>query len=135
MDKSEVKAWVDENAERLKLELGLDHWRLVINHDGLPPGEDGAIRAMTVKTKPEYERATIWINFDAIEDTGELEYHFRHELLHLMHAPFDLIYGPMYEMFTEEQIRVVNVMWNRAEELTVRNLERMYISLTGGKDA
>lgn len=126
MDKSAVQKWVDKNAERIKQEFGLDNWRLVINIENLDPAKDGSISAMRVKWKPEYERATIWINFNEIPNEEELAYHFRHELMHIMHSPFELVWRSLWEIFTEDEAKIFGELWTQAEELTVRNLERWH---------
>ncbi len=128
MEEEKAKIWVEENIETLKKCLALERYRLNIEYVRLEPTDNGAVKAMRVKPLPQYERALIEIDCSAIVDEADLEEHLRHELFHLFHSPFELVYQVLYEMLEPEDLKIVNVLWGQAEELTVRNLERGYIN-------
>ena len=133
MDRSKAQKWVDENAERIKNEMGLGNWRLTVELDHIED-RNGKVIGAQVKPQPHYEKATVWINFDQIHTLERLEEDLRHELMHVLHSPFDLLYEAILEMLNPEQLKIANALWNHAEEMTVRNLERFYECATRGDE-
>ncbi len=126
MDRSAVTKWIDKNKDTIILEFGLSHWKINIECHALQPDDNGAISAMKVKTLPEYERAQILVNFDAIPNDAALDEHLRHELMHILHAPFDLLWQALKDIIPAEQHSLLGTLYTQAEERTVLNLERFY---------
>lgn len=129
MDRSECKAIVDREVVSLKATFGLSHWTIVVQYqkvsgdipDGF--GAPGSCRRLAA-----YERATITIDPDEIEDRDNLLGVLRHELMHVVLAPFD-----PYRHFAASFIRKGSSaevqedgVWDHACEQAVRNLERLW---------
>lgn len=125
MDKSEVEDWVKGNIDRLVDLFGIQHWRIQVFYEILE-GDGSFHPLMRVSKKPEYERAVIRIHYPGVSDLEDLEDAFKHELMHIVAAPFDTAWLILCEMLTDDQLKIVNRFWTQAEELTVRNLERMH---------
>lgn len=124
MDKSVVKAWLDEHARKIIDLFGLRHWHVNIEIGRCPsPGAGGECRA-----KMEYERATIWIDHEEIDDVEELERVFKHEVAHILHSPMTMLWAAMAEFVPTDsnEERSMKAIWSFAIELTVKNIERMH---------
>ena len=136
MERSEVQKWVNENIDRLVSLFGIQHWRIQVFYEAMSSDDAGDLHPlMRVNKKPEYERAAIRINYPALVDFEQLEESFKHELMHIVAAPFDTAWAVIAEMLTDEQMKVVDRLWTQAEELTVRNLERMHNAHLEANDA
>lgn len=127
MDKSEVQAILDE-AIPVELErLGLSWWRLVF---ALGPTDLGPDYNAVCFRLPNYDRARITLDPEGLDSKDEVISTLRHELLHLIHAPFDLVESQLAEALSDKEFRVLAPLWRYATEQTVRNLERMFRGLT-----
>lgn len=120
MDQSKVKEWVGANLERLMAQCGIPHWRVVVWYDAL----DEATAECSPRLK--YESARITIDPARIDDIEELERVLRHELFHIVHSPFHILWDAVAQTFTQEQCDIFNQLWSYAQEMTVKNLERMH---------
>jgi len=127
VDKSEVKKWVDANMERLLSEYGVPHWEV----DVVFLQADESDLYGQCHTSPRYERATIELNCPKFKTLEKLEKTLRHEICHILHAPFN-----WYAIAVEDALRKLNGMepliasldtvFDTACELTAKNLERMH---------
>lgn len=124
-----VKSWVEGNIERKMRELGVPHWRIEVNYTRLDAADDGFQSILQVRRRPEYERATIDIDCHHVDDEKALAEYIDHELMHIVHSPFHLFYRLVWEMLPESKRGVLNEAYSHAEEMTVRNMERMAFGL------
>jgi hypothetical protein len=126
MDKSEVKKWVDENIEPMMRLMGIPHWRIDVSYTSIPDTAADIIVGMDIKTRPQYEKAYIRINYSEYESVEDLERDLKHEMMHIMHSPYELAWDLVETILTVEQAQAVGKIWRSCEEMTVRNLERMH---------
>jgi hypothetical protein len=125
MTHTEVRAWVQANAERKMAEFGLPHWRIDFTYAA--GGQDCEYK-MRCRSYPDRERASIDISHDCYEDdeTPEtLEGDLEHELMHVVHSPFELARYMAHEFMPEDQFNAFASLFSSACEMTVRNMERM----------
>lgn len=128
MEKSEAKAWVDENLKRLMREYGIPHWRVNIEFIA----RDNETKSGDIETLAEYERADIRINYPTFIDAADLEATVRHELSHIIHSPFDILRDALEQTLTNTAFDTLLQVFKSCCEMTVRNIERMH---TGHKEA
>lgn len=133
MDKSEVKTWVDANAYRLLKEYGVPHWKVAVEYCLNDSVEWGG----KCETQPRYEIATITLNCANIYNKTGIEEILRHEICHILHAPFNWYALAVKEALEKMQgmeplLASLDTVFDTAAELTVKNLERMH---AGHKEA
>lgn len=127
MEKAEAKEWADRNIESLIKEYGIPHWEVIV--EWVADKSDGAKGNCTASAR--YEHAYIELNYINIDDLKDLERILRHEIGHIVHAPFN-----MYRLAVEEALKqypgsdpvraVLDSSFDDAMELTVKNIERMH---------
>lgn len=81
----------------------------------------------TCTRKMEYMIATITIDPNMAHDEEDVLRSLRHELLHLVLAPFDLYMQTMFQAVTGDAAleRIESKQWDHAVESAVVSLERM----------
>jgi hypothetical protein len=137
MDRSEVKAVVDRELEPLVRRLGLTQWEIKLSCTCEPTDDDGFVKRGECTRLVDYQSAHINLNPEAFESADELLKTLRHELFHVVLAPFDL-YTSLVEAAVEGNTRfqeMLDRVKDHACELSVFNLERMFQSLTRSLDA
>jgi hypothetical protein len=134
MDRSELKAIVDAHVDSLIAALGLSDWRLVIEYDRCPSGGPGeAVRYLS------RQRARIYLDHDEMSGSGVVaagspeDYALeilRHELFHVLLAPFDTLHDAMTAgMEDSREKQCLNLLFDEAQEAGVRAIERMWPGL------
>lgn len=133
MDRSECKAIVEREIVGLMERLGIPHWRLVITYGPvtnrrIAAGHRGL--AECIRNAP-YDRATIVIDPEEHDDEAEVIKSLRHELMHVVLAPFDLYreFVSSYIDANSTQDHQEDTIFEHCIEQTVINLERMYLGL------
>lgn len=131
MDRSEVKAIVDEHIETLLRQLGISHWNLVIDYDMRRSDGDFTTTAECV-WRVDYNRATISLDPDAFRDEAHVLEVLRHELFHLVLSPFTVFLNTIKPLLQNdhEKADMAENVWTYASEQAVINLERMHEGLT-----
>jgi hypothetical protein len=133
LDRTAVKEWVDRHIEPLMASLGIGYWRVVVQYDRVEADDPGPGFGVAAQcwAKPQYERATIRIDPEEVDDEGHLEAILTHELLHVVASPY-----LSYRDIATSNIRpgssadaAEDRAWADACERTVRNLERLVFSL------
>ena len=120
MDQSEVRFIVNEHVKPIRDALQLNDWHIDTEYTALDPGTSARVHMM-----PRYRRATIQFDPAQIVDREHVLRCLRHELLHLVLAPFDLYTCAVSEMLPEQFSKVDNQLFMDAVELVVGNLERV----------
>lgn len=126
MEKSEVQTWVDANLKGLQAQYGIPHWEIEMEY--ILDENIGLEGECT--TLDRYEKAIIKINVPHMKDTGYLEKVFRHELSHIIHGPFHMYWRAVCDAIEETEksealLKALDCLWHDAQELTVKNIERM----------
>lgn len=123
MDRSAVKAIVDANLRRLRWETQTQEWTVDMEYTRCP----GEGATAYVERDLPYRRATIWIDPEKVRDEASVLNSLRHELLHLVLAPFDTYMLTAQRLLADDAtaLRVLDGLWVLAVETTVGNLERL----------
>jgi hypothetical protein len=130
MDRSAVRAIVERELEPLRERLGLGHWDLDIEYGPIEGGQRGRCSRAA-----DYDRATIELDPEQVEDEADALKVLRHELFHLVHSPFDLYSCAVDNAGLGKTMDdVLDRVWRHACEKTVINLERLYQGLTSPPD-
>ena len=125
MEKSEVRAIVEREAESLLRSFGVSPWKLTIAYDLVGDEQLGECSRLL-----DYQTATIRLNPSLLDDEAAVLSTLRHELLHIVLSPLDLYtatVGPLVEGPLRD---VLERVWTHALERTVINLERLHRGLT-----
>ncbi len=122
MDRSAVEAIVARELPRLARRLGVDHWHITTCCDATQLDDLGNL-AECAKTL-NYRLATIRFNPDRIASEAELIATIEHELLHLVLAPFDLLWEQLIGPLRGLRRQQAEAVWQFACESTITALER-----------
>lgn len=116
-------------------EFGVPHWKVTVLYAFVESVKDEPSAAAECSSHFEYEQATITLNRPSFqdEDAAYLEMVIEHELAHIVHSPFLILMDMAKEVLPAEQYNMLWVGWHRAQEMTVRNIERMIHSLRESK--
>jgi hypothetical protein len=129
MDRSAARAIVDREIEPLMRRLGIPHWHVSVVYD-LRADNTSATTQALCHTLVDYNRARIEIDPDAIDDEADLLRVLRHELMHVLLSPFDLVANTLRDALDDRSRAVLQTIQAYAQEQAVINLERMYRGLT-----
>jgi hypothetical protein len=131
MDRSAVKAIVERELAPLAGRLGVGHWKLTLRFDLRAGDADWEAQGRCLKYV-DYDKAIISLDPDALADEAEVIRVLTHELLHVVLAPFDVLFnamGPLLEKDGALRAVLDSVRTNAVEQAVV-NLERMVRNLT-----
>lgn len=120
MDLSEVRSIVNEHLKPIRDALQLQDWH--IDTEYLPIGDNKAAR---IRITPRYRKALIQFDPAAQDDRENVLRNLRHELLHLVLAPFTSYSLAVGEFVPEANSNLDDRLYADACELTVGNLERI----------
>jgi len=127
MDLSAARAIIDAELPGLMRALGIPHWRIKVVYE--PVEGDPGCRGMARCDRLErYETATLTFDPAAFDDADQLRGTLRHELFHVVLAPFDLYDGAVTAAVRGRRDvgAVLQTAWDHAVEKCVVNLERMF---------
>jgi hypothetical protein len=133
MDRSAVQAIVDREAGPLCERLGIERWSIRFSFDPESTGDDGHLKHGECTRLVDYNSAHISLNPESFADEESVLGTLRHELFHVVLAPFDL-YSSSVDRALEAGAPVREILdrvWDHACERGVINLERMYVGLIG----
>lgn len=128
MDHSKVHEWVEANKDRIIAEYGLSEWEIDCECN-----EDMDARGrVNTHVMAEY-RARIQIKPSYITDEANLEDVYRHEVEHIMLAPFEIAMRDLSEVIDENVAHLATKTFRSAAEQARWNIRRMYKNLTRGR--
>jgi hypothetical protein len=133
MDRSAVKEIVDREVESLRHRLGIEDWKIRVEYHAEGPDDDGGLSRAECTRLVDYGIACISINHEALEAEAEVIETIRHELFHVVLAPFDLHRSAVERMdFDDAKAAraVLSRVWDHSCERAVANLEKMYQRLS-----
>ena len=124
MDKSEVKAIVDRNIKPMMALLGVQHWKINVLYEPCTNPNWVASCARNIA----YQKATITIDPSRADSEEDVIDSLRHELIHVLLAPFDAYRGIMTSHLTQGDTldRIEDEAWEVAIENTVLAVERIF---------
>lgn len=120
MDQSKVREVVNKHLKPIRDALQLSDWWIDVEYSSLADGTPAE-----VWMKPRYRRALIKFDPAQQESREHILRNLRHELLHLVLAPYDLYSNAVSEMLDEQYQKVDSQLFSDACEVTVGNLERI----------
>jgi hypothetical protein len=128
MDKSEVQSIAERELKRLSKRLGLTHWEIKLSFLPEATDDDGLLRRGECTRLVDYYNAHISLNPEAFDDEESLVKTLRHELFHIVLAPFDLYTSLVADAVEEDKIarEMLDRVRDHACEQTVVNLEIMF---------
>lgn len=131
MDRSEVKAIVDRELTPLCRRLGIDHWTIKYRVEARPADGDAGTLAKGECTRlVDYDDAFVTLNAEAFDDEAQVMKTLRHELFHIVLAPFDIFWQAVEQAVDAERWKILDCIWKHAVEQAVICLERMHYGLT-----
>jgi hypothetical protein len=132
MDRSEVRAIVGREIGPLMQRLGIDHWDVTVSYASSAEDSDGWIEHGRCTRMIDYNKATITLNPESFNDEMAVLKTLRHELFHVVLAPFDLYSSAVDQVIDGDHAAhgLVDRVWTHACEGAVIALERMYRGLT-----
>lgn len=116
-----AKVIVDEHCDWFRYALGLNHWTIHVVYKRLDEGNLGRCYA-----NAKYSEATIELDEEQIPDGEKLLFVLRHELLHVLHADYDLVVeAALKELDSRVAHSLMIHMQHVAQEKVVTMLEGM----------
>lgn len=128
MDASSLRALLDTWTPVYAQRFGLSHWRIETHVVGIPD-EGGQTTLGDVEVMPERERASVRLNALALDNEVEALATLRHELLHIVVSPMQLFLDSVLARLPEEQHTDLRQLFAFADEMSVRNLERLHYNM------
>jgi hypothetical protein len=134
LDRSAVERVVLKHLPRLSAHLGLHQWEVSVGYAAEPADDDGSLKRGECTRLIDYHSAHISLNPDAFADDTAVLVTLRHELFHIVLAPFDL-YTSVVEQIELPDIAadLLERVRDHAIERTVAGLERMWIGLSSDR--
>jgi len=126
MDASQVRAIVGKYAPALMEKLGIPHWSIVFYYDLREQKGSFAKRGECIR-QVRYDKAAISFDPEEFGTEDEVLKNLRHELIHVVLAPFDLFWHAAEAHWTDDPVRteIMNTVWDHAVEQAVINIERV----------
>jgi len=116
MDESKARKLVNKYIKGIRNGLQLWQWEINITY----MHQEDALAEL--KIDAEYKKANIRINHDDHETEADLLRTLFHELLHIMHADFELYRDQVWETVSKRQAEVLDKSYTYACEKTVGRL-------------
>lgn len=136
MDRSAVEAVAAAALPLLVARLGLERWELGVSCLAEPAEPSGRQPQGHCTRMADYQSAHITLNHEAVGGTDEVLATLRHELFHVILAPFDLFRESVALANPPADVAaILDRIWQHAEESAVANLERMYAGLDAARAA
>jgi hypothetical protein len=127
MDRSQVEAIIARESQRIARELRVAHWKIAI---AVGPTELGGSYSAECSRQLPYETAEITIDPDLAHTEADVIGSIRHEMMHVVLAPFDMLWEVLTRGMDDKQRDQAEAVWRFSVEQSVLNLERMYEELT-----
>jgi hypothetical protein len=136
MDHSEAEAIVRREVKPMLELLGVGHWQVTVHFAALDLDPRFGTRAR-VFTYPAYDKAVIEMDPPAFRDEADLIESLRHEVFHILLAPFDVLMETLGPALKHDDVlaETLQSVRQHACEQAVINLERLYDNLTSTRSA
>lgn len=121
MDRTEAKAIIEKHARFMQWDMQLQKWEIEISLDVI----DGGDRAECAADN-SYTRALITIDYTKADTEADLLASLRHELIHVLHAPFETFRRAVRQLVDDENAwHAVDHVYEAAAEQTRSAIENM----------
>jgi hypothetical protein len=131
LDRSAVERVVLEHLPCLSVQLGLHQWEISAGCAAEPADDDGSLKRGECTRLIDYHSAHISLNPDAFADDAAVLVTLRHELFHIVLAPFDLYTSAVERIeLPEVAEELLERVREHAIERAVAGLERMWVGLS-----
>ncbi len=127
MDQSAVKRLVERDLETLMRAFGVPHWSIRVCYGPIDGADDGCMAQGHCHRLIDYESATITLDPANLDDEDEVLKTLRHELMHVVLSPFDLLRSWMLTGPKDADYERALTIANHATEIGVKNLSRMWV--------
>lgn len=128
MDESRARKVVNESIEPMRRAMGLEYWKLFIHYGAMPlPDRPASAVFGATDIDPDYHEASITIDPACHPNDAAVLETLRHELLHVMHSEFQLVWKIVREHLGEEskEFAAYKAVHKHAQERLVERLERL----------
>lgn len=127
MDQSACRHIVEKHIRQLKWELGLGDWDTCVIYVDDDPSRSNPDWSGWCTRRPAYRQARIFIDPAKAHSEAEVLDTLRHELLHVVLAPFDALYAFARRVCNDDEVKLnlLADLWETCAELGVGNLERL----------
>ena len=130
MDRSRVESIVVRRLPELSRTLGLSQWDISLGYNSESSRDDGTLKKGECNRLIDYQSAHITLNPEAFGDEDAVLRTLRHELFHIVLAPFDLYTSAVAEIeLPEVATDLLERVQGHAIERAVAGLERMWEGL------
>jgi hypothetical protein len=127
LDRSAVERVVLDHLPRLSAQFGLHNWEISVGYAAEPAEDDGSLMRGECTRLVDYHSAHISLNHDAFADELAVLVTLRHELFHIVLAPFDLYTGAVESIDLPDVAHdLLERVRDHAVERAVAGLERMW---------
>ena len=131
MDRSAVESLVVRHLSRLSARCGLHQWEITCGYAGEPAADDGTLNRGECTRLIDYHSAHITLNPDAFTDESGVLATLRHELFHIVLAPFDLYTSAVEGLeLPTAAAELLERVRDHALERAVAGVERMWAGLS-----
>jgi hypothetical protein len=126
VDRSAVQRVASENLGNLKRRLGLQGWEIGLGYSA-EASHDGSLDRGECTRLIDYQSAHISLNTEAFEWPDQVVATLRHEMFHVVLAPFDLYTSAVENLDLDpDTAEVLERVKQHALERCVAGLERMW---------
>lgn len=133
MKETTCERWLDKNFYRLVEEYSLQHWQILCRVQHSDDGEESPNVVAYIDRDYAYMRAAITFYYDRTEDLADLEDSLRHELEHLLLAPYDQFITTLDVFLPKEVKTFVQEQFRHVKEQTRHNVGKLRKSLLSKK--
>jgi hypothetical protein len=135
VDRSAVERVLVEHLPALSQALGLSQWHISLGYDAALSTGDNCITRGECSRLLDYQSAHITLNPDVFADAEAVLATLRHELFHVVLAPFDLYTSAVDRLdLSDDATELLERIRDHATEQCVAALERLYEGLKGGEE-
>ena len=129
MKKSDVERIVGENIEEIKMRLGLDNWRILIEYGpALLDGDDTHYSGLCSTTPDLFETAIVTLDPKHFDSSAEVLDTLAHELCHCIASNFDVCQAVLKRLLPKREYAAVGVLFHIAHEKVVASVQKILAS-------
>lgn len=134
MRESVAEKWVERNLPYLIKEYCLQAWKVCFRVQSVgDSSEECSNMKAYLQIDPHYMRANITLHYDLVDDLAELEEALRHELEHVLMAPYFTLLDHLEDHLPESLDGLVSSLKRTAHEQARHNIGKLRQTLLQNK--